>query len=73
MEDKDLDEYLKESYNFKLETTIQKAIKMTYPEISNLQIVMGEKGIIQITFDDDGIHTKDMIEALLQKLIKWRY
>lgn len=54
-------------WNTQLEIAIEQAIKLKFPHISGLT-VSGCVTHTSVTFDDDGIHTRSMVEEFIKEL-----
>ena len=59
---------MERSYEDKSIQILEQAIKWKFPEIKGLNIIPGEDKKFNITFDDDGIHTQEMINNHLTEL-----
>jgi hypothetical protein len=64
----DFAERMKESWNYKMTSILAGAIRFKFPNIKNLDIVSKDDGTYSITFDDDDIHTFDIVNSYLDEL-----
>jgi hypothetical protein len=66
--DKDIEEWLKNSYDRDLRHTLEMAILFKFPEIKNLRIESEDK-VYSISFQE-GDYTKEEVESFLNELQK---
>lgn len=63
-----LADYMESSYEDQAIRTLEQAIQWKFPKIKGLTITSGEGNKFNITFNDDGIHTQEMINNHLTEL-----
>jgi hypothetical protein len=64
----DLDKYMKDSYRYKTATIMLGAIQWKFPKIKGLELIKKEDSRFTFTFQDDGIHTNQMVTEFLEEL-----
>jgi hypothetical protein len=55
-------EYIENGYKFRFIHTVEHLIRMEFPNIKNLEVYDGG-----LRFEDDGIHTQEMVESFLNQ------
>ena len=67
----ELDDYLKYSYQHTGLKVLEDAIRFKFPKIKDLKVIPNpDTEQFKIQFEDDGIHTYDMVDSWLKELRK---